>query len=63
MYMVIIMMSGSIGWAFKVAATIDTRSDRSSCFTSSGTEANRIGPKIGKLPYFFIIFSLYDYVC
>ena len=28
MYMIIIMMSGSLGWAFQVAATIDTRSDR-----------------------------------
>ena len=45
-----------MGWAFKVAATIDTRSDRSSCFTSSGTEANLIGPKIGKLPYFLLSF-------
>ena len=59
MYMILIMMSGSFGWAFQVAATINKRP---SCFKSSGPEDHRIGPKIDQIAYFFIIF-LYDYVC
>ena len=53
--------SGSSGWTFQVIATIDIRKGPS-CFVSSGTEAHRIGPKIGQKAYFLLSF-LYDYVC
>ena len=51
------MISGSSGWAFKVAATIDTRSDRLvSCLLE--LKLTESGPKLVEKLIFYYLFCM-----